>query len=73
MLHSDLPPHANTCDIRHPCESVMTYAQEPMQGDVEYVRDGVGDADHIGAERTGVTHLVHAWHQQGRPVCHYHS
>ena len=37
--------------------------------DAEYIRDGVGCAEEIGTERTGVTHLVHAWHQQGHPVC----
>jgi hypothetical protein len=34
----------------------------------EYVREGVDPAEEIFSERTGVTHLVHAWHQQGHPV-----
>ena len=68
-LHKFLPPHANKPDIRHPSENIMTYSHEPYQEGPEYVRDGVGDDDQTGAERTGVTHLVHAWHQQGHPVC----
>lgn len=72
MLHNAMPPHANKRDIRHPCESVITYTHEPLADGPEYLRDGVGDADHIGAERTGVTHLVHAWHQQAHNVCSSH-
>ena len=45
-------------------------AQQPEEG-AEYVRAGVGDGHLIGAERTGVTHLVHAWHQQAHPVCDF--
>jgi len=71
-LHKFLPPHANKRDIRHPSENVMTYSCEALPGpddSAEYVRDGVGSAVEIGAERAGVTHLVHAWHQKGHPVC----
>jgi len=71
-LHSCLPPCANKRDIRHPEEKVMSYSYELLsenQENVEYLRDGIGSTSHIGAERTGVTHLVHAWHQQGHPVC----
>ena len=35
---------------------------------MEYQREGVDLAYVLTAERTGVTHLVHAWHQQGHPV-----
>jgi hypothetical protein len=71
-LHSRLPPVANKRDIRHPYEKVMTFAheQQPEEG-AEYVREGVGGGRLIGAERTGVTHLVHAWHQQAHPVCDF--
>lgn len=80
-MHKFLPPHANKRDIRHPDETVMTYTCEPSaavtghagDGGAEYIRDGVGDAEEIAAERTGVTHLVHAWHQQGHPVCIFYS
>jgi len=69
-LHSGLPPHANKRDICHPGDHVMSYMHEPLlEGEAEYVRDGVGDAEQIGIERTGVTHLVHAWHQQAHQVC----
>lgn len=68
-LHSGLPPHANKRDIRHPGDRVMSYLHEPLpEGEAEYVRDGVGDDERIGIERTGVTHLVHAWHQQAHKV-----
>ena len=71
-LHKFLPPHANKRDVRHPNECVMTYSLElpdDCADDAEYIRDGVGCAEEIGTERTGVTHLVHVWHQQGHPVC----
>lgn len=67
-LHSVLPPHVNKRDIRHPSEKIMTYHLSPLLEPPEYVRDGVGDLELFGMERTGVTHLVHAWHQQGRKV-----
>lgn len=71
-LHSVLPPHANKRDIRHPKEKIMTYSYESLSDSPEsqeYLREGIGNASQIGEERTGVTHLVHAWHQQGHPVC----
>ena len=70
-LHSRLPPIANKRDIRHPYEKVMTFTHKPQPEEekgAEYVRDGVGDGCLVGTERTGVTHLVHAWHQQAHPV-----
>jgi hypothetical protein len=75
-MHKFMPPHANKRDIRHPDETVMTYSHEPLVvagpagvAGAEYIRDGVGDAEEVASERTGVTHLVHAWHQQGHTVC----
>ena len=50
----------------------MRYSYESFSDSPEsrgYLREGVGSAGQIGEERTGVTHLVHAWHQQGHPVC----
>lgn len=70
-LHSSLSPHVNKHNIRHPGNCVMSYMhtqEPPLEGEAEYVRDGVGDAEQIGIERTGVTHLVHAWHQQAHKV-----
>ena len=47
-------------------ESISDSPEIPSQ---EYLREGVGSESQIlGEERTGVTHLVHAWHQQGHPV-----
>lgn len=73
-LHSVLPPCINKRDIRHPNESVMTYNYESILDSEdlespEHIRDGVGSESRFGQERTGVTHLVHAWHQKGHPVC----
>ena len=48
----------------------MTYTKstsDPPE-DLEYIRDGVEDVGEFGRERTGVTHLVHAWYQQGHSV-----
>lgn len=67
-LHQFLAPHANERDIRHPNQTLMAYSlQPPPDCPEEYIREGVGSAEEMGAERTGVTHLVHAWHQQGHP------
>ena len=68
-LHSVLPPCANKRDVRHPDDKIMAYSLEVVSGENEEpLRDGVGSKSQIGEERTGVTHLVHAWHQQGHPV-----
>jgi hypothetical protein len=44
---------------------ISKYAGEAQQDDLD--RPGVSvEAKDVGFERTGVTHLVHAWHAQGR-------
>jgi hypothetical protein len=64
-----VPPCAHKRDIRHLEEKVMSYSYEllsEIQENAEYLRDGIGSTSQIGAERTGVTHLVH---KLGHPVC----
>jgi predicted component of type VI protein secretion system len=45
-------------------ETVIRQAKEEYEPRQDLVRPGV-IAEHA-YERTGVTHLVHAWHEQGR-------
>lgn len=62
-LHSVLPPKCAASDIRHnPDEEVLLY---DVGIDDHLLRCGVGYTP--GCERTGVSHLVHAWHAQGHP------
>jgi len=70
-LHSVLPSHINKCDVRYPSENIMTYTLDSTMDSLEYIRDGVGDLELFGKERTDITHLVHAWHPQGHKVLEF--
>jgi len=51
------------------CQTSGTFGVGITQNDVsEYTRDGVEEQSKFHYERTGVTHLVHAWAMKGHPV-----
>jgi hypothetical protein len=69
FLASVVHPVANEKDAHHSDEKVMQYPTSKTDSEIEYVREGIQVHDQsFEYERTGVTHLVHAWHAQGHKV-----
>lgn len=76
MLHSVLRPILNERDIRHEDQAdVMEYLREGVgkgeseKAEVSGSQEELAESQEKVSERMGITHLVHAWHQQGHPVC----
>ncbi|KAH6911611.1 hypothetical protein BKA70DRAFT_1219731 [Coprinopsis sp. MPI-PUGE-AT-0042] len=72
-LHSTVKPKAHERDLRHPHEKLMAYLEDQRNG-IDVPRPDEGDKIRVVSdngqqlfERTGVTHLVHCWAQQGHP------